>query len=254
MENIIKSANARLTEVLALWDNVDTITVIHFGENRLDPNFMVSYDVYLTGIIPSAEEREKLFHFGTMFETSVDDGKDRFMIDDLPVRVEYKNRDHVEKQILAAADADRGIRDESTYVYFRIVYSAVVFSRTPWRDQMVRNLSSIPREYWENRTKRLRSRMEHYLGDLTAALYGEDQFFYLISLAGFLNSVCALIFAVNREFETAPRSISSVVQTLPVQPPEFAGRFTNLLRDDTAVSRVRKRELAQLIARSMLYL
>ncbi len=254
MENTISNLSEKICGVLKTWESVDTVTVIHFGTGRLDPNFVVSFDVYLTGSIPGAQEREELFSFASMFETGAGLDKDRFLLDDVPVRLEYKNRDSYDKQVKATSDPERGNRDESTYGFYRIIESTPVVTRSGWLENVRARLRDVPESFWKERATRLRTRMEHSLGDLSAALYGDDQLFYLLSLANFLNAVCSLMFAINHTFEPAPRTFRSAVRELEIQPEEFSGRFANLLRDDTAVSRSRKRELAQLIARSMLYL
>lgn len=254
MENGIARTIGKIVPIISNWDGVDTITQISFGDNRLDPDFLISYDVYVTGAIPSATERQSIFEFAEMFETNITEEKDRFLLNDIPVRIEYKNREVVGKHIDAAIDATRGVRNESTYGYYRLIHGKVVFDRSGWIEDVHKKLSKIPSAFWERRSQRLCSSMEHYLSDLTAALYGEDQLYYILSMAAFLETVCSLLFAVNRKFETSPRNLYRAVTQLEIQPPEFSGRFNNLLREDTAVSRVRKREIAQLIARSMLYL
>jgi hypothetical protein len=96
--------------------------------------------------------------------------------------------------------------------------------------------------------------MEHFVSDLGAALIQEDDFYYLISSAGFIKTACLTLFCINRRFEPSHRAYYKQVTELPVLPESFSARFETFLRDDPNMSRERRYSLAQLLARGIIAL
>lgn len=236
------------------WDMVDTVTVLRFGSDRYDPSFFVSYDVYYHGSVPSTGAREEQFAFTSAYETTVDGQKDRFLHEDVPVRLEYKAIRDVDFQVSKARNPELGDPVAGTYGFYRLVNSDPVLQRSNWLTVVRRTLSELPDAFWDRRIQTLRAQMEHTFVDLSSAVYAEEELFTQLSLARFVQSVCDLLFAVNRRFEPAGRGIRVELMQLPVLPEEFATRLEHLISSDSRLGGKRKREIAQLLTRSLLRL
>jgi hypothetical protein len=79
-----------------------------------------------------------------------------------------------------------------------------------------------------------------------------DELGYALFLAQFLRGLSAYLFALNRRFEPHQRLLASELLSLPRLPDGFAGRFESLLREEPELPRERKREVAELLARSVI--
>lgn len=254
MDAILERVGEGVQRVLAAWDIVDTVTVLRFGSDRYDPSFFVSFDVYYHGSLPSAAEREEQFAFTSAYETTVDGQKDRFLHEDVPVRVEYKAIRDVDFQVSKARNPDIGDPVRSTYGFYRLVHSEPVLLRSNWLTVVRRTLAELPDRFWERRVRTLRARMEHTFVDLSSAVYSEEELFAQLSLARFVESVCELLFALNRRFEPAGRGIRAELMDLATLPEEFETRLDHLIGTNSRVGGKRKREIAQLLTRSLLRL
>ncbi len=109
----------------------------------------------------------------------------------------------------------------------------------------------LPDEFWIGMTAASRATMEHYLSDLIASVIREDKLFYLISSAGFIKSFLSLLFVLNRRFKPSGRVLYEKVWELMELPENFKGRFQSFLRDDPEFPPSRKREIAELMAKSV---
>ncbi len=248
----VEEAVRSITAILREWPSVDTVTMLLSGEDVYDAYFFVSLDVYSAGEIPDADERSELFAHTGAFESSSISRKDRFLLDDIPFRIEYK--DIARFDFVLSGESESGVRDSGTYTFHRLLNSEVLYQRTDWIDRTRRRLAELPDSFWKRVRSSFESRMEHYLGDLSAAVVRDDRLFFVISSAGFIRSVCSTLFAVNKRFEPSARSLARAVLELPVLPEPFEGRFDSFLRDDADLTWERKREIAELIARSILAL
>jgi hypothetical protein len=254
MDAIVELSSEPIKEVLQRWDTVDTVTVLKFGTDRYDPSFFVSFDVYYHGAVPDPDQREADFGFANAFEATVDGRKDRFLMDDIPVRLEYKAIREVDTQVAAAANAEEAESSGTTYGFFRLTESEIIMNRSNWLPVVRRILDELPEEFWVRRIETLRAHMEHALSDLTSAVYAEENLFYELSLGRFLETSCGLMFALNRRFDPPGRILRAQIDELPRLPEEFESRFEHLLRHDSAIPGSRKRQIAELLARSLLRL
>lgn len=252
MEATLERITALVQPVLESWESVDTVTMLTFGTDRYDPSFFLSYDVFFYGAPLAPTERERSFPDADAFESTVDGQKDRFLLDDVPVRLEYKAVSDMDAQVAAVSRPFGGDVGVSTYGLYRLLKGTVIFARSNWLAVARRELEHVPETFWERRIQLYRGRMEHALSDLSSAVFAGENLFYHLALAGFLDKVCALLFALNRRFEPAGRGMAAEIETLAMLPEEFDTRFSLLLRDDASVSGKRKREVAQLIAKSLL--
>lgn len=254
MEAIVQRTNDQIRSVLESWSTVDTVTVLRFGTDRFDPSFFLSYDVYFHTSLPESDQREAAFTGGRAFEASLDGGKDRLLLEDVPVRLEYKSIGIIDELVGLVLDPEADGYARSTYGLYRIVHSDVIFARSTWLETTRGELADPPEEFWTRRRRVLEARMEHALSDLATAAVAQEELFFQLSLADFLENMLRALFTINRRFEPSGRTMAAEADTLPKRPEEFASRLEHLLRTDSAVKKSRKREIAQLIARSLLRL
>jgi hypothetical protein len=128
------------------------------------------------------------------------------------------------------------------------------FSRTGWIDRIREKLLNLNAPFWTQMRDSTQSKMEHSLSDLGAALFNEDEFHYLISSAYFIKYACLTLFCINRRFEPSHRAYYRQVLELPVLPDAFEAELDTFLRDGEDLTRERKYNIAQLLARKIIAL
>lgn len=254
MDAILSRTNEKILPILEGWSCVDAILMLRFGTDRYDPSFFISYDVYYRGSLPEQEERERAFAFAAGFESTLDGQKDRILIDDVPVRLEYKEQEGFDAILRETGDLEEGDALISTYGFYRLERGEVLLERSPWVARTRAALTEIPEDFWVRRVDAFTARMDHVLADLSSAVYSGEELFYHLSLASYLSTLCTLLFAINRRFEPAGRLLKEQMQRLPLLPEEFETRLEYLLRLDSAITDKRKREIAELITYSVLRL
>ncbi|HET7839051.1 MAG TPA: DUF4037 domain-containing protein [Rectinemataceae bacterium] len=248
-----------LATVLSSWPMVECVTLgEHSEEDILDPYFALVVDVYHRGSIPPPAERQAAFAtaFGApgAFESALHQPKDRFFVDGLPLRVEYKNAGFIDEFLDRGSDLVWILKNSGTYMFYRIQKGRTLFQRNDWIERVKGRIAEFPNEYWAALRAAFTAKMEHYLSDLGAAAARDDGFFYLESSAGFARSAAAAIFMANRRFEPSHRAFEDQLRHLERLPDDFSGRWETLLRSDLGISRSQKYEVAQLIARSIIKL
>lgn len=244
-----------IVDILSHWDGVHAVILQHFVEKDVfDPNFSVTLDVFRAEDIPDRDEREAAFIKAYYFESSPMNRKDRFMMNDLPVRISYKDTAWVDS-VLQKTDGEDWLRMErGTYLFHRIATGTVEWSQGGWYQRVLHELDSLPDAFWYTWKESCGRRIDHLLGDLGAAAMREDQFYFRFSLAGFLKTIAELVFAVNHVFEPGPRDFMATLGLLETLPDGFWARWDSLLREDAELPADRKREVAELMARATLAL
>jgi hypothetical protein len=253
MRRRIDNALEKITATVSAWRSVDTLTVLESGEDIYDPYFFLSLDVYYNGQVPNVREREQMFDYVMAFESSQVNRKDRFLFEDIPVRMEYKSITRFDSIIDGAAD-DISFRDNGTYMFYRLRRSRILYARSQWLEQVREKMNSFSPRFWNLLRDSFQARMEHFLSDLNAAVIRNDHYFYLTAAAGFVRSLCSVLFVINHRFEPSGRQMISEVLTLKRLPEPFEGRFLSFLREDGELSLDRKREIANLMAKSIINL
>ena len=249
----------RFASIISQWEGVECIALNEAAmPNTLDPYFALILDIYYKDLIPGPEERHALYGRDLEgFETSGKGSKDRFLIKDIPVRLEYKSIGMIE-ELVAIADTKLEslwfIKDSGTYGFYRLSQGEIIFSRNDWIMRIRVRLENLGDEFWQSMRNANESKMEHFLGDLGAAFIRGDDFFYLISAAGFIKSACLTLFCINRRFEPSHRAYYKQVLGLKKIPDSFRGYIESFLRMDPEITMERKFALAQLIAREIVSL
>ncbi|MDR2717560.1 MAG: DUF4037 domain-containing protein [Treponema sp.] len=249
----------RFAGILSQWPGVECITLNEAAlPDTLDPYFALILDVFCSGPIPGVQERCRVYGGDVAaFESSGQNEKDRFLIGDIPVRLEYKLIEKTE-ELVSIADTKLDslwlIKDSGTYGFYRLANGEIVFSRSNWIHDIRKRLTRIGDAFWENMRGAAQSKMEHFLSDLGAASFQGDEFHYLIASAGFIKTACLVLFCINRHFEPSHRAYYKQALELPVLPVSFRAKLENFLGIGAGEAMERKFALATLIARDIVVL
>ena len=249
----------RFTGILSAWPGVECITLNEAAlPDTLDPYYALILDVFCSAFLPNEDERHRMYGDDVAaFESSGQNVKDRFLIGDIPVRLEYKFTANIE-EIVSIADSKPDslwlIKDAGTYGFYRLINGDIVFSRTDWIKSIRKRLEKLPDIFWNEMRAAVQSKMEHFLLDLGAACYQKDNFHYLISSSGFIKSACLTLFCINRCFEPSHRAYYRQVCELPVLPDTFKAEFENFLGNEPGMNMERRFTLAKIMARGIIAL
>lgn len=258
MKPKVRELADKLVSAISAWEQVECICLNEAATtDTLDPYFALILDVYIRGQIPPESVRVAAFPPHSVFETSPTSTKDRFMVADLPVRIEYKMVDRVEELTAIALRSGSDlwkIRDSGTYMFYRLVHCKPLFQRTDWLVAETGKLSDLGNSFWSRMRLFYQSTMDHYLSDLGASILRDDAFHYMISASNFIKYACATLFMENGQFEPSHRGYLDQIAALKTLPDDFAGRFESFLRPDSELPPARKYEIAKLIACSIVNL
>lgn len=255
MRRKVERVSNEIAERLNPIDGIEAITLHESAESDiLDPYFFLSLDIYYKGALPSAQDRLHFFEDAGGFESSEYTDKDRFFLEELPVRLEYKHTTRIDHIVEKPVENLKVFRENGTYTFYRLYYGNVITKNGNWLDTVRTRIEKLPEIFWEKLRASFFSTAEHHLTDLKSAVVREDELFYLFSLSGFLKSFCSFLFAVNTRFEPSGRKMYNQILDLPILPQDFKGHFTSLLREDPELPPSRKQEIAEKIVKSALYM
>jgi hypothetical protein len=249
----------RFNKILSSLYGVECITLNEAAQpDTLDPYFALILDVFCSAPIPGAQERFKLLGDDVAaFESSSQNEKDRFLIGDIPVRLEYKKTSKIDELVNIACNDHESlwfIKDSGTYGFYRLANCEIIFSRTSWINDIRGRLENIPDRFWTEMRSAVQSKMEHFLSDLGAACFQGDKFHYLIASAGFIKAACLTLFCVNKRFEPSHRAYFKQVCGLPILPESFSAEFQTFLETNDSADLDTRFYLAKLIAQKIVIL
>jgi len=252
------SRGARLVEpivgVISGWKGIDSIAMIQSGSDPYDPYYFLSLDVYCTGDIPDAPDRQSQLRGHSAFESSKVTRKDRFFMGETPIRLEYKDTSRFDELVSAAEEGQPRFRDAGTYPFYRLAGAELLFSKSDWMKRIREALAGLPDLFWQNLRESQQSRAEHTYSDLSAAAYRKDELFFIVSAGRFMRSLAGLLFAINRTFQPSYRLLTSELLGLHVLPGTFSAQLKSFIRQDGQLSMEQHRELAELMIKSVLSL
>ena len=232
------------TEAILLGDTVDI--------EVSDPYFAIELDVYLRSGLPDVEMRRALFPDAQAFESSPISTNDRFLLSALPVSIHYMETAGIDRIIWRIEERTWVFHEPGTRMFDRIERGEILFSRGSWIAETTSSLADLPLEFWTQVRLRAFAAAERALSELGAAAFRSDDMFFLVSSARLLRSVVSFLFAVNRQFEPSARMLSERIARLPSLPDGFAGRLESFLRPEASISADSRREIAELIVRSLI--
>ena len=249
----------RFTQTLSSWNGVECITLNEAAQqDTLDPYFALILDVFYSDSLPNEDERCRLYGDDVAaFETSTQGEKDRFLIGDIPLRLEFKKTQKINELVDIACSKHESlwfIKDSGTYGFYRLANCDIVFSRSNWIHDVRKKLNNIGDQFWREMRGAVQSKMEHFLSDLGAACFQGDKFHYLIASAGFIKTACLTLFCINKRFEPSHRAYYKQVRELPTLPESFCAEFQTFLENSNDVDLESRFYLAKLIAQKIVML
>ncbi|TFG84906.1 MAG: DUF4037 domain-containing protein [Spirochaetales bacterium] len=252
MKHTVERLAERLTAIISSWPGVECVLSCEASESDvLDPYFALVLDVYCSGDIPDDDVRQAAFGDPGAFESSRSREKDRFFLEGLPIRIEYKLVSSVDEILEKRFDIMWVYRSSGTYLFYRLADGKALFKRSGWIDTVKEALSHTPADFWDHLKETHLFKMEHSLSDLGGAALKDDNYFFFVSLTGFMHACVSTIFAVNKQWEPSDRNLTEVLMALPRLPDDFETRWSILLQTDGTSAPERKYQVAQLIARSI---
>lgn len=251
MNRKIREKAGRVVSVLDSWDEVVAVGLTAIGEDLYDPYFTMSFDVYTGDQVRGVSDREGAFGDIGAFESSLLTRKDRFLMDELPVRLEYKRTARFDDLISGALRGECTLRDGGTYAFRRVVDAEVLLSRSGWFESVRGSLKDLPDRFWTQLRASQQATVEHLYADLSAAAMRGDDFYFVASSGGFLTQLCALLFTVNRAFEPSPRTLQSEVLRLDEIPDSFPASLESFVRQEHGLTMSQRQELAELMVTSV---
>jgi hypothetical protein len=253
MKQKVERIARSLSEQIITWDTVDAITLADSAhEEVLDPYFFLSLDVYFTREIPPGDERKGFFPDSVAFETSIGYHKDRFLLEDFPVRIEYKHIPAITSMVDNPGDHLEVYNRIGTYSLYRLFYGDILGVKSSWLQEIRTTLDNLPTSFWQVLKNSFQASLGHTVNDLESSTLQDDTYFFVLSSAQLVKKMVSLLFVINREFEPSARKSSEYVFTLPSLPENFRGRFESFLRQDGGLDMRRKAEVAELMAKSVL--
>jgi len=241
-----------LIDTISRWSGVDCISMDKRSQqDELDPHYALVLDVYYRRAIPAMEKRQMLFDNPGAFESARGGTKDRFFLDEIPIRVEYKHIPSVQDLIEHPLHHIKLLKNTGTYPLYRLLHFSLVFSRSDWIERMRSNLTNFPEEAWNTLFDSFAAKMEHYLSDFGAASVSGNQFFRLMSHSGFLRYAGASVFMFNHVFEPSHAEFESQLKAQPRLPANFVNLWDSIAGEKNDISEFKKFELARLLAREI---
>lgn len=254
MKQKAREAVERLRSALDSWQEITAVGLHAYGDDLYDPYFSLSFDVYTKAPVREPSARELAFGDVGAFESSLLTHKDRFLLNDIPVRLEYKLTDRFDGLVSAAMSGECRLRDARTYAFRRVVDAETVISRGSWFTTIRESLTRLPDRFWTELRASQEATAEHLYADVSAAAMREDAFYFTVASGRFVVGLCALLFTINRRFEPSPRRFRGEVLELPALPDSFPANLENFVRQEAGLSMSQRAELAELMVRSVLSL
>lgn len=252
MKQKVQRISTLLAETISAWKTVDSITLADSAyEEIYDPYFYISLDIYYDTTIPSQAERKDCFPDSIAFETGYDHKKDRFLLEELPVRLEYKEKITITEMLQNPEEHLGTFSRIGTYGLYRLENADLLYAKSSWLDDTKALLHSLPDSFWLLLRTAFRASMAHALSDLKAATLRNDNYFFVTSSASFVRKLISLLFVENRLFEPSGRHCFRDVFLLNYLPENFRGRLESFLRQDGSLDVSKKAEIASLLAKSV---
>ncbi len=244
-----------LVETFKKWDSVVAVVRGESSDQDItDPYFALVVDVYYSNRVPDPEERRAAFGDPGAFESAENKKKDRFFLEELPIRIEYKRKERIDEILERKFDLMWVFKGSGTYMFYRMDHGTVLFDKYGWVESVRKQIQEFPDSFWDGLRETFQAKMEHYLSDIGGAALRDDTYFFMISVVGFLRYVSATLFMINHRFEPSHRNIEKQLSELPKVPEGFWGRWENVCRIDGKLSPGTRFQIAQQLALSILAL
>ena len=253
MKRKVHRIAAALADRLSLVENVQAVLLGEAAETEVfDPYFTIDLDVYTSGAVPNHAARRGYFPEIGSFESSPVAALDRFQVEELPTSIHYRSCADVDRMLLRISELTWVFHEPGTNALYRIEKSEVLFARDGWLEETRSALAHVPSDFWLQARLRAFSLAERALSDLGAAAHRADNLYFLVSSARLVRCVASFLFAANRQFEPSDRMLGERIGSLAVLPEGLTGRLDTFLRPIGEVSVEARREIAEMIVRSLM--
>ena len=168
--------------------------------------------------------------------------------------VSYYRIDRLDSILTRAEERLWAVRESGTKMLYRLQNGHPLDESSDWLRLARARLQQLPDSFWQSIMVSTRAAMEVDLRYVSAAVHRGDDLIYVSAAATFLHNVISFLFAYNRQFEPSGCLLQARLQELPQLPDGFLGRLESFVRTDQELSPERKREIAELIARSVVEL
>jgi len=254
MKRKVQQIAKNLSDLIYPWRGVEAVLLGEAADIEVfDPYFTIDLDVYVREAPPIEEERRRTFKEAGAFEPSRVALADRFLMADLPVTVHYIGTSDIGRILQRVSERTWVFHEPGTNVFYRLVEGSVLKSRGDWISTVRGQCAAIPEEFWNQVGMRAFVAAERALADLGAAVWREDPLFTMAASARLARSIVGFLFAANRRFEPSGRMLYDRVKALPALPEDgFLGRFETFLRQDGGLAPQGRREVAELLVKSLL--
>ena len=251
LERVQHSAGT-LTSKVSRWQGVEAVLLGEAAEiDRYDPYFSIDLFVFHRLALPAAEERIVELTGTAAFESSGVQVADRFLFDELPVTLSYYQIDKLDSTLARAEERLWALRESGTKMLYRLQRGHPLHQSSGWLQQARGRLEQLPESFWHAIILSARAALEVDLRYINAAVHRQDDLIYLSASATFVHNVISFLFAYNRQFESSGRLLQERLRALPRLPDGFLGRLDAFVRSDSELGPQQKREIAELIARSV---
>lgn len=255
MKHKVEQLTEFLKETISGWSNVECITVDPRSEIfTYDPYFALVIDVYHKGKIPSPQRRRNAFGDPGDFESAAGRTKDRFFLEEIPIRIEYKDSREIGTLVNRPMQHINILKDSGTYPFYRLMNNHVVFNASGWIERTRKSLEDFPDRVWYALYDSFSTKMEHYLADMGGASFSDDRYFLIVSQAGFMRYAAAGIFMLNKRFEPSHRDIEEQLRSLGQMPDGFWTGWDSLLQKEHEITATKRFEIARILAKAVLSL
>jgi hypothetical protein len=253
MKRKVHRIAASLAGHLSLLEGVQAVLLGEAADIEIfDPYFTIDLDVYVSGAPPGMEARRGILPDLQGFETSPVAAVDRFLVEELPASVHYIRSADVDRMLLRITEQTWVFHEPGTNALYRIERGEVLWQKDGWLEEARSVLAHVPSQFWWQARLRAFSLSERALSDLGAAAHRSDNLFFLVSAARLVRCVASFLFAANRKFEPSDRMLAERIAELDVLPDGLTGRLDSFMRPIGEVSNDARREIAELIVRSLM--
>jgi len=222
------------------------------GFGVYDPGFTIDLDVYHHGALVPVSARKEVLGNPKIFESPPVYPVDRFLVDDLPVIVNYKRIDKINDIFKRIARHSWVFRKATTNILYRLKEGNILYNKDGWILKIRKRINKIPANFWTNILTSASFLIEYHYRELSVAALKNDGLLYLLSISNVIHSICGYIFALNKEFEPGTGFLNDRLLNLKILPDEFKSRFDILIDPSSEYSLEKKTEVARLLVSSLI--
>jgi hypothetical protein len=241
-----------LTGTFSSWQDAEC--VLSEDEDLQEPLDSLCVSVFFTNMLPSQEERRKIFSAVADFEAVSSLNRDALLIENIPVIIEYYSIPMLNQFLARQDDFFYILRNEGTNLYYKLLNGKILCDNSAWLSGVREKISALPLGFWSNLRAVYQHNMEYCLAELNAAAIKDDGLFFMLTASDFIKTACSTLFIINKQFEPQGRNLYRYVKKLSKLPSDFHGHFEQFIRQSPEIDSDRKKNIGHLLAESIVRL